>query len=326
VKQMDTPALYWGKQDLSEIPDGVITAILNARQYIDLTAGSAQVPYHFAKRGIPIAVNDRNPYAAMCHRVTMTDEFGATDDPTWLSTVEKNLDEVEPAQGWIAERSLLRHSIRNSDAEWLDGVCQLGPEYATGVARALVKNFRADDKQSWASLESVERETLRSLIGLAMAEQWMMRKSLTTPAQTSNADVHEALETLKITPGAVCYVDPAWPWAKRYERPSTGYEFYTYELGGIVTQKDVPPIEFWSADDPSRTLHDVASWIHHAFENGAGHFIVSTQSTNDPEPSEVYRFLTFDCGFGLSYTGERKTVSSWDGEEYTDHFGIFTCV
>ena len=50
---------------------------------------------------------------------------------------------------------------------------------------------------------------------------------------------------------------------------------------------------------------------------------MSTQSTNSPDPQEVFDYLETFCGFKRLDQGTREAHSSWDGQTYTDYFTIY---
>jgi hypothetical protein len=312
-KLQNVPALYWGKQDIDEFPVALVQMIEESVQYIDLTAGSAQVPYYIATQGVPVAVNDRNPYAHWCHRLTMQE----CQPPDWPHG-------IQPVEGWISTRSELRHFITPVTAQYLDGVCLLGIDRAVAVARMLVRHFRGEDKHSWdRRIERYSRQNLGVHIMTEMSEMQRMRDGLRLcRPQCTSYDVTVAIDELAIVPGAVCYIDPAWPWdPAQHEQSETGYEFYTNELGGIVTQEDVPPIDFWSANDPERIMQEIANWVDWAFVNAAGWFVVSSQSTNYPPFEDVMDFLSSRFNVRAHY--EIESVATTDGKKYTEFYGVF---
>jgi hypothetical protein len=330
LKQLDTPTLYWGKQDLSELPDGVIEAITAAPHYFDLTAGSAQVPYHFALLGKMVSVNDRNPYAHLGHDWTMhrhADDHGPEDGYLLKAVDRTRPSRVGSMRSWITSYSDLRHYITEEVATYLDALCwnssPMG-EMRAAVCRALVRWNRDDTRRAWTqgvtALDVWQERIVDELV-----EQRQMRLKVPMNCRTYHGDVETILENAEMPHGTVCYIDPAWPWKKEYVEDDAvnPYEFFTYEVGGIATQDHVQRFAFWTNDDEETPMRDVGRWITTAFNRGAEKFIVSTQSTNSPDPKEVFDYLTNFLGFKRAYFGQRETTSSWDGQTYTDQFTIY---
>jgi len=325
----DKPTVYWGTQSLDEMPDVVQHRAFESPQYIDLTAGGAQIPLHYARHGIAVGVNDRNPYAHYGHKASMqaTPDDANYTEPMLRTAYAEVLLGIDPVEGWTTRNSQLAAIAPISICRHIDGIVRIHPEFAAAVGRTLVKYYRADDKRSWTPTWTESLTTFKTQVVESLVEQWKMRVSLLTasPVQCTNADADDALDEMHIVPGAMCYIDPAWPWQKQYvaDDAVNPYEFYTYEVGGIVTQKDVPHIDFWSNDDDTTPMRDVASWIGKAFDRGAGSFCVSTQSTNSPDPEEVFDYLEHERGFKRVAHDTREAHSSWDGQTYTDMFTIY---
>ena len=88
-----------------------------------------------------------------------------------------------------------------------------------------------------------------------------------------------------------------------------------------MQQKETAPY-FWSSKDEETPKLTVLSWAKAAFTSGAGWFVVSTQSTNSPPPSEMFDW--FDGMLGPAvHRSEVKAHSYNANRQFGEWFAAY---
>jgi hypothetical protein len=78
----------------------------------------------------------------------------------------------------------------------------------------------------------------------------------------------------------------------------------------------------WVREDREQIYSDVVSWVKAALGKGAHAFILSTQGTNFPPPSEVYHEVGERLGKDVEEIVKDSTSGFAAGRTFTEHFGV----
>lgn len=270
--------------------------------YFDLTCGGHGIPYKLARKGQRIAVNDRNKYVVACARSVFESDVIPGNR---IEYVLERLREVEPHAGLLTAKvvaggPVVRASgFRQEMAEFIDGCAkhfQGDPLFIAGLGKMLSNStFRS---LGWANTDAMKvpikdwtwefwfdklcRNTL------AFADRRAEMAELSTGHQVFDGDALQAVKSVSDLRGAYVYIDPAWPWHPKYGTQENPYKFLAGDLVEVLVQGPPPDIQYWPMDNPQPIVDDVLSWITAAFERDAAVFVVSTQSTNFPDPTLVF--------------------------------------
>lgn len=317
---------YFGKQKWDEIPEEVQAIISAAPEYADFTMGGAEVPFLQAARGATVYGNDRCYYAFCAAHAGMANDFeGMT-----TAKMHDLINVMPHPGGYIA--TYVPIAVPNIVKQYADTLLTMYAHNLAwrGVVGRTIARIWTDKRRRWLDVPEV---------GLTIAEFQgeVLKDAIACQAYTSiidaarggvyltNTDALSAIHaTTPQTNEAVAYVDPAWPWAEEFVKSEgeNPYLFVTYELSAAVAQKRIPEIPyFWRTGDRGAAqliMDDVLGWVQEAFDRGWSKFIVSTQSTNFPNPGWVQTILGRTFGNATMYG--KETIGGNDLIPYTDYF------
>jgi hypothetical protein len=333
-----TAAPYFGSIEFDLYPPVLQQLIIDAPQYIDITAGGGNVLITRGMANQPVVGNDRCIYAAMSLQVLLQNALQLEiDRETWFEALCERLhpDNVTPVNGYMTacSRKNVFPFLNPGTARYLDGLCATNdPVFQVAVGQTLMRltSFRFV-APARITQTGVPTEAFLEMDCFAGAAKGLLRSRITAeylarfPAyqqhQVFIGDALDALHTAHIIPGAVVYADPAWPWGT--DRPMTAhnpYKFQSEVITSCMVQQQQVEIPFWTVNNPERTLQDITAWIATALEHGVEHFILATQSTNDPNPELVFEHLLQK--FPHVSVLQEDVYSSVSNQQYIHYFGV----
>jgi hypothetical protein len=328
---------YWGPQKIAAFPDEVLSVFDAGDRYVDLTAGGGGMVFHRAKGGQPAHGNDRNPYAAAGFQAMEELQQQPLKDVFERYVAAWHPDNLKVVRGYLSERMSLpyrgmtRPNVNVAVAEYFDSLMCAGSVASYCAARVLLGTFsfrqlswdrRTSDEVPIPCTE-VTVETVRRKVGRQLFKLISAVEQLKAPVTGSFGDATQT----PLRTGDVVYSDPAWPWGPNENTTkdnSNPYVFLTTGVGSIMTQREIPQksIAFWTPKDAEQIYADVVSWIRYAFDNNARAFVISTQGTNFPVPTELYPELSRRLCLRVEVLHSNARSEAM-AKPFTEWFGIF---
>jgi len=332
-------APYWGTQLVETYPRRLMDLIAEQGAYADLTAGGGRYPYHVhTELGVPVVINDRNPYVVSYHRAVFTFPWTSKPWSEWLELATEATDplKVQPVDGLITQDQQLL--LPTETKQYLDGLTTREGPLPTFILRAAVAasllthcSYRG---YGWA--KTTTEKALVSTIPPNTVRSWVIQRINilyqygvhTKPhlCRVHNTDLFTWDPTTwpPFPENTVVYTDPAWPWneANSSAGSKNPYEFLTH-LGYITHQlQPSPTTRFWSRKLPAEEIvGDVLKWMQNAKSLGAKFFVVSTQSTNYPPVETVYNLIQKQ--YELLWRDKTPVRSTFSKSTLTDEFACF---
>jgi hypothetical protein len=325
---------YWGIQELDSFPEAVLEVFNAGERYVDITAGGGGMVFERAKHQ-PVHGNDRNPFAAAAFQVANHIQNAPNSGPSELTRPGATFLN---RPGWISSNQgtnavpLLSHAL----AEYVDGLCQASFVSSYFATRVLLKNFssraRAWDKDLTGTQDV--GTSVDDFHKMFIMEYAAFANEVTSMHAISGTNQPAENCGWFIFPGDVVYSDPAWPWTKdaSMQRNYTvgndptenPYTFLTCAVGSIYLQRDLigNNVPFWTQDDPTQIYSDCYTWISNAFLADAKTFVLSTQGTNFPDPSELYVELE-SRGLKLDQVVQKQAYTRNSKTPFVEYFGVF---
>jgi len=325
---------YYGSQALTSFPLSVMREIDAANAYVDLTAGGGGMVYHQAdKYGKRVGYNDRCYYAYLGMSAVLEPAWDLDQPVTdWFEdfgrkTHPDNVQRLSLGNGYLSKLDTKAAKISDELRRYIDSLCVWFNQDAlvlSTVGRVIVNNFTfrafswcgSDPSRKKVSDWSPE-DFWTKMMRAAMRARAFYNRLVPSPHEVLWGDAKHAAYEMNVE-GALVYSDPAWPWADTGPNP---YEWFHYDLSGILLQEDLPEIRFWQRGDFDNIVRETAEWGTLVLERDARGFILSTQGTNAPVPEEVFRAVGEHIP--LKWTDVVTAQSLGAAKPFTEHFAMF---
>jgi hypothetical protein len=298
-------AIYFGTQARQELPDKILQQLRT--QYIDPTCGSGTTLWklHMRYPQLALAGSDHCLYVIR-NLQAVTDESLCLqqDREEWYRAFCEYMhpDLATRASGFLTQQRrtdpMHRPRVSLDLAQYFDGLLQPSPRLH--VLQALIGRYIASEfmfrAAAWSHVTTSRRKvwdiTPLDVYPVIARQLWRIRlyaeQLRHTQWQVLHADAADALQQLDIKPGALVYLNPAWPW--NIGPTTLPYDVFYYEFGAILAQESIPLLQPWTADNLEPIYKDVSRWLSIALSRNAT-VCLSTQSTNKPVPEELYAEL-----------------------------------
>lgn len=329
----------WRTQRPTVFPKSTMDVITSSPQFVDVAVNSGSMVFSRALASQPTASNDQNIFAIESLKSVLqctTDLNVPRDD--WFERFCANVhpDNLNYEPGYITDRFVYSpaksrpHMLRKT-AVYLDTLLQ---RYPTSLMRACVGyailRTYTWREVSWSRLSKqgklIQGRRPHKLWEPICRRAWSLRLAAEEFAKTPTRRLHQisetsvlqAIRTFDIYTGAVVYANPLWPWMSTDDW--SAYSQFTADLNSILMQCPVKTSN-WSDNRSLDTIYkEVTSWIEESFARGAGFFILNTQSSNFPQPDDLYSWLRTRYGRHLLLVEEVATQISAQ-QPFSEWFG-----
>lgn len=279
--------------------------------FIDITAGTGQFPLALIRKGKNVGMIDRCLYISSL--------FRAWSDPALDVDVERLAHQwvkgyrgnkkpskvLAPLDGIAAPEvlALIDHIAKKFD----------DPLTTHCLGRAICKLYTYRGRRLWPTsndggktLDITPEEFLVSMLSQA-ARIGLVRKGLdldNVAVWSLHGDSYFGMREIpkKLIKGGMVYQDTAWPYSKKFGKAPNPYEFYWNTIDPIIAGgREMPKVlPSWTNDTPVEDILTVlADTADRAFRLGARSYVLCSQSTNYPDPQEVFKALKKMTGLKL---------------------------
>ena len=305
---------YYGSQSKETM--NVVTPFIEEK-YVDITSGGSSYPYQLMYNKIHIGVNDRCYYSYLNSKIV----FNTPSDQLILYKDVDNFD------GYLSNKSGMEKYFSPKLARYIDALCQTNDFTRALVGRVLVSKFTFRGF-GWAkkmvngrdtnqyTVEEFKKDLQRQEVRMKAFHDQIDQKNC---IDVTNLDALQSLNILDIK-DAVVYTDPAWPWTGN--TAPNPYKFFTDDVSSILMQDDAPQPIFWDAKSDEQIINEVVSWIQTALNKGAKYFILSTQSTNRPDPESMYAIINEKVHLHQYIVKDAWSFGSH--KHFNEYFGVYS--
>lgn len=305
--------------------------------FVDVTAGTGQFPLALHRRGVPIGMIDRCLYISSLFRAwadpTLPNKVGTLADLTarWV--------QGPPPGEYSRVKAYLGEVVSPDVGRFIEHVATRCDDPLTThcLGRAINKHFTyrgrgfvttAADKRPTTAV-TVE-EVLCSMLSQANRILLVNRGLDFTKAAVwgTTGDSHRDLRRVprKLIQNAMVYMDTAWPYSRKFAAGANPYEFYWNKLDPIIAGgRPLPKVApSWTINTPvDEILTAVAKIAGRAFDLGARYFVLCSQSTNYPDPHEVFERLSTFGAVKLMSIVEVGDYSTNAKYKYANYWAFF---
>jgi hypothetical protein len=291
---------YLGTRRLATFTPPLWRRFLESPQFIDVTMGGARLLHRMAVGGKPIAGGD------ICYYVVngLLGVFSASTTRETRSVFTYDAQRatdpavIMPHDGYVSAQRrehMKAGTMSEATAGYYDGLFSSSHSPAVLAAAGGDLHTFTYRMAGWSaplpgtdpSPRGAQARIMKRLGSIRLAAESLG----SSKRQVLWGTVEDTLAAFDVTPGALVYADPAWPWAKE-KGGDNPYSFAQHTLSSCILQREATTFKAWERTTRAiDIIEEVAGWIALAFAAGARTFVLSNQSTNWPEPMMVYNAL-----------------------------------